>query len=147
MTDFPSVQTLCMNCGLQGVVKIQHQTGKIVRHTEKLVVTFLAEKLAGRPNLGAPSVALKWVSLSELRGLSSFVVDTAVRLLVQSVHSGAAIYPVSLVECLDVQGARKGYVCFSVFTLSPLFSISLTSLALSLSSLFALSPLRVPSLP
>ena len=142
MTDFPSAQTLCMNCGLQGVVKIQHQTGKIVRHTEKLVVTFLAEKLAGQPNLGAPSMALKWVSLSELRGLSSFVVDTAVRLLVQSVHSGAAIYPVSLVECLDVQGARKRCVCFSVFTLSPL---SLTSLALSLSLLS--SPCPFPLFP
>ena len=98
-----------MNCGIQGVVKVQHQTGKIVRQTEKLVVTFLAEKQPGKPNLGAPCVALKWVTLSQLRELSSFVVDTAVRLMVQSVHSGGAVYPVSLVECIDVQGSRKGY--------------------------------------
>ena len=112
-----SPQKLCMNCVIQGVVKVQHHTGKVVRQTEKLVVTFLAEKQPGRPNLGTPSVSLRWVSLSELRGLSTFVMDTVLRILVQSVHSGAAVYPPSLVECLDVQGARKGYV------VNPLHSI------------------------
>ena len=124
-----------MNCGIQGVVKVQHQTGKIVRQTEKLVVTFLAEKQPGKPNLGAPCVALKWVTLSQLRELSSFVVDTAVRLMVQSVHSGGAVYPVSLVECIDVQGSRKGYDSHThTHTLSLSLSLSHThTLSFSLS--------------
>ena len=71
----------------------------------------MAEKLSGKPNLGSPSLTLRWLALSELRTLSSFVLDNSVKLLIQSVHSGGSVYPVSLVECLDVQGLQKGYVC------------------------------------
>ena len=91
-------------------MRIQHHTGKIVRRTEKLTVTFLAEKLPGKPNLGTSGLSLRWVQLSEMSSLSLFVLDTAIKLLVQSVHSGGTVYPASLVECLDMQGMKKRFV-------------------------------------
>ena len=108
---FPHFQKLCLSCIVRGVVKIQHCTGKVVNTTQKLTVTFVAEKQSGKSNLGTPSVALRWVPLSEVRTLSSFVLDNPEKILVQLVHSGGAVYPVSLVECLDKQGLKKRYVC------------------------------------
>ena len=120
MYAFPiRFQKLCLSCCIQGVVRIQHHTGKVVKQTEKLTVTFVAEKQSGRPNLGVSSHSLKWLSISELKGLSSFVLDSPASLLVQSVHSGAAVYPVTLVECLDMQGFKRGYVNYVCLSRSP----------------------------
>lgn len=134
-----------MNCVIQGVVKVQHQIGMIVRQTEKLVVTFLAEKRPGRPGLGGSTdIPIKWLTIAELRELSSFVLDPPVRMLVETVWSGGMIYPVSLVECLDVKGARKGYgflllsVLFLLLPLPPIFPPF--SLSRFLSLFLSLSP-------
>ena len=115
---FPHFQKLCLSCIVQGVVKIQHCTGKVVNTTQKLTVTFVAEK---QSSLGTPNIALQWIPLSEVRTLSSFVLDNPIKLLVQSVHSGGAVYPVSLVECLDKQGSKKGYVCTFHFCSASVF--------------------------
>ena len=113
--SLPPVQKLCLNCKIQGVVKIQHHTGKVVSTTQKLTVTFVAETQSGKPSLGPSNLVSRWVTVPEARALSSFVLDSDVKVLLQSVYSGAAIYPASIVECIDTQGVRKRLKKLPVF--------------------------------
>ncbi len=91
---------------IQGIIRVQHQTGQLIATTHRLTVTYLAKE---RPEgKSSPNVAVKWLSMEELRGKSSYVLDPAVLKLLVSVEEGTVtVSPTSLVETMDALGRKK----------------------------------------
>ena len=91
-----------------GIIKIQHQVTKFAAASnQRVTVTFLAAEQAGRPNLGTPSFVLKWFTIEHLKTLSSYVLDPHILTVLQYVHDGGAVYPTSMLECVDITGRKK----------------------------------------